>query len=53
MSTSEGIAVVRKIFEAVARRDPAGVFSAYHPKILIGEAPSLAVPSSEADGGEH
>lgn len=47
MSTSVAIAVVRKLFEAVALRDPAGVFSAYHPDIFISEAPSLPY------GGEH
>ena len=47
MSTSEGIAVVRKLFDAVAHRDPAGVFSAYHAEILISEAPSLPY------GGEY
>lgn len=47
MSTSEAIAVVRNLFAAVARRDPAGVFSAYHPDIVINEAPSLPY------GGEY
>jgi uncharacterized protein len=47
MSTSEAIATVRKLFEAVAQRDPAGVFSAYHPDIFISEAPSLPY------GGEY
>jgi ketosteroid isomerase-like protein len=47
MSTSEAIAVVRKLFEAVAHRDPAEVFGAYHPDIVISEAPSLPY------GGEY
>lgn len=47
MSTSESIATVRKLFEAVARRDGAGVMSAYDPDIIINEAPSLPY------GGEH
>jgi uncharacterized protein len=47
MSSSEAIAVVRKLFEAVAHRDPAGVFGAYHPDIVISEAPSLPY------GGEY
>ena len=47
MSTSEAIPVVRKLFEAVAQRNPAGVFGAYHPDIVISEAPSLPY------GGEY
>ena len=43
----KAIAVVRKLFEAVAHRDPTGVFSAYHPDIVISEAPSLPY------GGEY
>lgn len=41
MSTSEAVATVRRLFEAVACRDAAGYFSAYHPEIVISEAPSL------------
>ena len=41
MSGSEALATVRKLFEAVARRDPQEYFAAYHPDILINEAPSL------------
>src|SRR5262245_51240991 len=41
MSGSEELATVRKLFEAVARRDARGYFAAYHPGILINEAPSL------------
>jgi uncharacterized protein len=47
MNSSEAIAVVRKLFEAVAHRDPAGVFGAYHPDIVISEALSLPY------GGEY
>jgi uncharacterized protein len=41
MSGSEALATVRKLFEAVARRDPGEYFVAYHPDILISVAPSL------------
>src|SRR5215475_11479152 len=41
MSSSEALATVRKLFEAVARRDPGEYFAAYHPDIRINEAPSL------------
>jgi ketosteroid isomerase-like protein len=41
MSGSEALATVRKLFEAVSRRDPGEYFGAYHPDILISEAPSL------------
>jgi uncharacterized protein len=41
MSGSAALATVRKLFEAVARRDTRGYFAAYHPDILITEAPSL------------
>jgi hypothetical protein len=41
MSSSEALATVRKLFEAVAERDAAGYFAAYHPDSLISEAPSL------------
>lgn len=41
MSSSEALATVRKLFEAVARRDAGAYFGAYHPDILINEAPSL------------
>src|SRR5262245_11200455 len=37
MSNSEAIAAVRKLFEAVAHRDPAEVFCAYHPDSVISE----------------
>jgi uncharacterized protein len=50
MSTSEAIAVVRKLFEAVAQRDPAGVFGAYHPDIVISEAPSLPYGGKYREG---
>jgi uncharacterized protein len=41
MSGSEALATVRRLFAAVARRDPEEYFAAYHPDILINEAPSL------------
>jgi ketosteroid isomerase-like protein len=41
MSSSEALATVRKLFQAVARRDAQGYFDAYHPDIVISEAPSL------------
>jgi ketosteroid isomerase-like protein len=41
MSGSEVLATVRKLFEAVAHRDAGAYFAAYHPDILISEAPSL------------
>lgn len=53
MSTSEAIAVVRKLFEAVAHRDPAEVFGAYHPDIVISEAPSLPYGGEIADEKEQ
>jgi len=47
MSDSEVLITVRKLFEAVARRDAGAYFGAFHPDILISEAPSLPY------GGEH
>lgn len=41
MSSSETLATVRTLFEAAARRDAGVYFGAYHPDILISEAPSL------------
>jgi ketosteroid isomerase-like protein len=41
MSDSEVLITVRKLFEAVARRDAGAYFGAFHPDILISEAPSL------------
>jgi uncharacterized protein len=41
MSSSEALATVRKLFQAVAHRDAAGYFAAYHPNSVISEAPSL------------
>lgn len=41
MSGLEALATVRKLFEAVARRDAGAYFAAYHPDILIREPPSL------------
>jgi ketosteroid isomerase-like protein len=39
--SEQSIATVQRMFDAVARRDAAGVFGAYHPNIVIHEAPSL------------
>jgi len=47
MSESEILITVRKLFEAVARRDAGAYFGAFHPDILINEAPSLPY------GGEY
>jgi len=47
MSDSEVLITVRKLFEAVARRDAGAYFGAFHPDILISEAPSLPY------GGEY
>jgi ketosteroid isomerase-like protein len=47
MSSSETLATVRRLFEAVARRDAGAYFDAFHPDILISEAPSLPY------GGDH
>jgi ketosteroid isomerase-like protein len=41
MSSSEAVATVRKLFQAVSHRDAAGCFAAYHPDMAISEAPSL------------
>jgi hypothetical protein len=41
MSSSKTLATVRKLFEAAARRDAEAYFGAYHPEIVISEAPSL------------
>jgi ketosteroid isomerase-like protein len=41
MSSSEALATVRRLFQAVARRDPSQYFTAYHPDVIISEAPSL------------
>jgi uncharacterized protein len=32
---------VKRLFDAVRRRDQAGVLEAYHPEIVVHEAPSL------------
>jgi uncharacterized protein len=41
MSSSKTLATVRKLFEAAAHRDAGAYFGAYHPEIVISEAPSL------------
>jgi uncharacterized protein len=32
---------VKRLFDAVRRRDQTGVLEAYHPEVVIHEAPSL------------
>lgn len=38
---SERVAVVKRLFEAVRRRDQTALLDAYHPEVSIHEAPSL------------
>lgn len=45
--SKENVEIVRRLFEAVERRDAAGVLGAYHEKIVIREAASLPY------GGEY
>jgi uncharacterized protein len=37
----QNMETVKRLFDAVGRRDQAGVLEAYHPEIVIHEAPSL------------
>ena len=37
----QNLETVKRLFDAVRRRDLAGVLETYHPEILIQEAPSL------------
>jgi ketosteroid isomerase-like protein len=39
--SQQNIESVKRLFDAVARRDQAGLLEAYHPEIVIHEAPSL------------
>ena len=39
--SQQNVEVVKRLFDAVARRDQAGLLEAYHPEIVIHEAPSL------------
>jgi len=39
--SQQNLETVKRLFDAVRRRDQAGVLEAYHPEILIHEAPSL------------
>jgi uncharacterized protein len=41
MSSSDALATIRKLFQAVTLRDAAGCLAAYHPDGVISEAPSL------------
>ena len=45
--SKENIEIVKRLFEAVERRDLAGVLAAYDPEIVIREAMSLPY------GGEY
>lgn len=45
--SKENVEIIKRLFEAVERRDRAGVFAAYDENIRIREAPSLPY------GGEH
>lgn len=39
--SKENVEIIRKLFEAVEKRDAAGVFGVYDENIVIREAPSL------------
>ena len=39
--SQQNLEAVKRLFEAVNRRDQAGLLEAYHPEIVIHEAPSL------------
>ncbi len=39
--SQQNMETVERLFDAVRRRDQAGVLEAYHPEIVIHEAPSL------------
>jgi uncharacterized protein len=39
--SQQHVETVKRLFDAVARRDRAGLLEAYHPEIVIHEAPSL------------
>ena len=39
--SKENVEIVKRLFEAVERRDREGVFAAYHPEITVREAESL------------
>jgi hypothetical protein len=45
--TARNTEVIRRLFDAVERRDPAGVLNAYDDSVVINEAPSLPY------GGEY
>ena len=40
--SKENVEVVKRLFDAVERRDREGVFAAYHPEIIIREAETLS-----------
>jgi hypothetical protein len=39
--SQQHLETVKRLFDAVRRRDQAGVLEAYHPEIVIHESPSL------------